>query len=304
MVFITGVNGMPQINNRYFLVHGGVNVFDLTDAYTNVPVDSSGFGTYAGGGTIQRVYTIGSPYTANELALLKFSQNASVMNITHPNHPPYKLTLVSATNWVLVPATIGATVGPPGNAVVTPSAAGSVSYKYLITAVDDQNQEGTPSNVAITTTAQDLRTVPGSNLIGWTGPPFGAAVFYNVYGSSPSYVGYNFDPTGVGFMGSVQGGGVFIDSNISPDFSQTPPIHDNPFAAVNPQVSSYFQQRLVYANGGGNLVATFWASKTGAPYNFDISNPTQANDAISGELVSLEVNEIKSLIPMPTGLLP
>jgi hypothetical protein len=50
-------------------------------------------------------------------------------------------------------------------------------------------------------------------------------------------------------------------------------------------------------------VQTFWASKTGAPYNFDISKPSQANDAITGALVSLEVNEIKSLVPVPTGLI-
>ena len=43
-------------------------------------------------------------------------------------------------------------------------------------------------------------------------------------------------------------------------------------------------------------------SKTGAPYNFDFSVPAQANDSIVGSLVSLEVNEIKSMIPMPYGI--
>lgn len=302
LIFISGAQGMPQINNRYFNVTNRTTTsINLIDGVTGDLVDSTNYGAYLFGGLVQRVYTIGSPYTAAELPLLKFSQNASVMNITHPNHPPYKLTLISATNWTLVPATIGATVGAPGTTTVTPSAAGAVSYKYVITGVDSNNQEGPPGNVAITNLAQDLRTVAGSNIIGWAGAT--GAQFYNVYGSPPSYFGVTADPTGVGFMGSVQGGGVFIDSNISPDFSQTPPIHDNPFAGVNPAVSSYFQQRLVYANGGGDLVDTFWASKTGAYYNFDISNPIQANDALSGALVSLEVNEIKSLIPMPTGLI-
>lgn len=302
LIFISGVKGMPQISNRYFNVTNRTTVsINLIDGVTGDLVNSINYGPYISGGTVQRVYTIPTPYTADELPLLKFSQNASVMNITHPNHPAYKLTLISATNWTLVPATIGATVGAPGTTTVTPSGPGVVSYKYLITGVDANNQEGPPGNVAITNLAQDLRTIVGSNAIGWAGAT--GAIFYNVYGSSPSYSGVNADPTGVGFLGSVRGGGVFIDSNIAPDFSQTPPIHDDPFAGVNPQVSSYFQQRLVYANGGGDLVETFWMSKVGAAYNFDISNPPQANDAISAELVSLEVNEIKSMIPMPTGLI-
>jgi hypothetical protein len=304
MVFITGVAGMPQINNRYYIVTGAGTTFNLRDSLTNVEIDSSAWGTYAGGGTAQRVYTISSPYAASELAQLKFSQNASIMNITHPNHKPYVLTLISATNWTLVQATIGATVDPPVMQFVDSSApAGTVYYKYGVTSVDSNNQESGISGTIILNHTSDLRTVAGTNRLGW----FSAsnADFYNIYGTPPLYYAPNSDPSSLGFMGSLSGDSdnIFYDSNIAPDFAQTPPIPTNPFADVNPAVSSYFQQRLVYANGGGEFVDTFWASKTGAPYNFDVSNPPQANDAITGSLVSLEVNEIKSLIPMPTGLL-
>jgi hypothetical protein len=302
LVFISGVLNMPQINNRYYFVAAlAADTMEIRDGVTDLPVNSTTWPNYTGGGTVQRVYTISTPYGQNELALLKFSQNASLMNITHPNHPPYKLQLFNATNWTLTLAVFGATVGSSGSIMAVASAAGSVSYKYTVTAVDDNNQEGVPAfPPAFLSPAQDLRTTPGTNNINWSAVP--NAFAYNVYASSPSYGTLNNDNNNMGFIGSTQSFS-FIDSNISPDFSQTPPVHDNPFAGVNPQVSSYFQQRLVYANGGGNLVETFWASKTGAPYNFDISNPPQANDAITAELVSLEVNEIKSLIPMPTGLI-
>jgi hypothetical protein len=302
LIFISGVVGMPEINNRYFVITNfAAGGFDLLDGLTGLPVNSVGYGTYLSGGTVQEVYTISTPYLENELALLKFSQNASVMNITHPNHPPHKLTLISATNWTLVPAVFGATIPPPNGVTAISSGVDSVAYKYFVTAVDDDGQESVPSAVGFINGAQDLRTVGGSNTISW----FSTTAFsFNIYGSSPAYGSLSSDTSGVGFIGTTPGTGIqFIDSNISPDFAQTPPIHDNPFAGVNPQCSSYFQQRLVYANGGGDLVSTFWASKTGAPYNFDISNPVQANDAITGTLVSLEVNEIKSLIPMPTGLI-
>jgi hypothetical protein len=302
-VFITGVVGMPQINNRYFVVaNSSGNTFSLIDGVTKLPVDSTPYGAYVSGGTVQNVYQITTPYAEDDLALLKFSQNAAVMNITHPDYPPYKLQLITATNWTLVPATFGASVGSVTFSTFVSSGTGPVSYKYAITAVDENNQEGVPSDRGIIVNALDLRTTAGSNLLGWSAIP--GAVAYNVYGTSPSYVGWGPDTGGLGFIGSTpQNITNFVDSNISPDFAQTPPIHENPFVGVNPACSSYFQQRLVYANGGGQLVATFWASKTGAPYNFDVSNPVQANDAITGALVSLEVNEIKSLIPMPTGLI-
>lgn len=304
LVFISESN-IPQLNNRYYTVSNvTTNTFDLFDPTTGQPINSGGWPAYTGGGTAQRVYTITTPYAANELSLLKFSQNTSVMNITHPDHPPFKLTLISATNWTLQQDVIGATIGPPGTVVASSSGTGAVFYKYTVTSVDDNEQESVNGPVAVITTGIDLRTTAGTNLIQWSA--VAGAVAYNIYGSPASYIGLSADTGGMGFIGSVpQGVFSFTDSNIAADFSQTPPIHDDPFIAtgVHPQVSSYFQQRLVFGNGGGNLVQTFWASKTGAPYNFDFSNPTQANDSISGALVSLEVNEIKSMVPMPTGLI-
>jgi hypothetical protein len=304
MVFISGVAGMPQVNNRYFTVSNPVSggLFTAVDALTNAILDSTHWGVYGGGGTVQRVYTITTPYAVADLPLLKFSQNASIMNITHPKYPPHKLQLFTATNWNLSPAVFGSTAAGPTFNAFTSSTTGAVSYKYAVTSVDANNQESTVGFVYVAPSLADLRTVAGTNQIVWNST---GAFAYNVYGSSPSYTGWNPDTGGLGFIGTVDGSEVtlFTDSNISPDFAQSPPIHENPFTNVNPSCSSYFQQRLVYANGGGGLVATFWASRTGAPYNFDVSNPVQANDAITASLVSLEVNEIMSLIPMPTGLI-
>lgn len=305
-VFISGSN-IPQLNNRYFSVTNvTTNTFDLLDATTLQPVNSSAWTPYTGGGTAQRVYTIGTPYHSNELALLKFSQNANVMNITHPDHPPYKLTLISATNWTLVPDTFGATIGGPGSVVTSSSGSGSVSYKYTVTAVDANDQESVAGPVSVLNSAQDLRTTAGTNLIQWSA--VAGAVSYNIYAHPASYVPLAPDIGGMGFIGSVDASILqFTDSNIAADFAQTPPVHEDPFNGVappvHPQVSSYFQQRLIFGNGGGNLVQTFWGSKVGAAYNFDTSNPSQANDAITAALVSLEVNEIKSMIPMPSGLI-
>jgi len=312
LIFIGGVGGVPQINNRYFQVSSvsGVTV-TLMDPLTNGPVDSTDWGTFTGGGFVQRVYTINTPYASSELALLKFSQKASIMNITHPNHPPYRLQLFSATNWTLTPDVIGSTASPPTGAVAIASASGPANYKFAVTSIDFNNQESPISNIAHANGVVDMRVIDatsgtsGSILIAWLPAP--GAFAYNVYTSSPSISGPVPDDAQWGFIGTTTGTN-FVDANISPDFQTSPPIHNSPLdpstgGAPFPQVSAYFQQRLFFANGGGNDVDKFWGSKPGTDLNFDVSQPSQADDEVEGKLVSLEVNEIKSMVPMPTGLI-
>jgi hypothetical protein len=70
----------------------------------------------------------------------------------------------------------------------------------------------------------------------------------------------------------------------------------------NPSVPCYFQQRLTLMAPVSNPQA-FYMSVPGSPYNFNISNPTQPDDAITGTLVSSQLNSIKSALPMPSGLI-
>lgn len=69
----------------------------------------------------------------------------------------------------------------------------------------------------------------------------------------------------------------------------------------NPTVPCYYNQRLVLA-GPVQSPQTFYMSKPGSYYNFDISDPTEPDDSISGTLVSNQLNTIKSMLPMPSGL--
>ena len=69
-----------------------------------------------------------------------------------------------------------------------------------------------------------------------------------------------------------------------------------------PGVCAYFNQRKVYA-ATASAPNTFFASRPGLYNNFDISNPSQSDDAITGTLVAQEVNAILSLTAMPSGLI-
>lgn len=226
--FISGVVGMTQLNGNYYIAAGSGANFGLHDLFgTNV--DSTGYGTYISGGTVQRVYTITSPYAASELAQLKFTQNVNQLIICHPNHPPYILTLVSSNNWTLAPITFGPTIAAPAPNSTSTLAAGSANYAYIVTSVDGNGQESAPSAATRLNSLQDLRTTPGSNSITWAA--ITGAISYNIYKAEISYSGAIAAGALYGFIGNVTGT-TFIDSNITPDFSQGVPVVINPFAGA------------------------------------------------------------------------
>lgn len=75
-----------------------------------------------------------------------------------------------------------------------------------------------------------------------------------------------------------------------------------PFSGGNPSVVSFFQQRMVLA-APRTAVQSFYMSQPGSYFNFNISNPIQADDAITGTIVDGHLNEIQSLVSVPTGMM-
>lgn len=222
-------------------------------------------------------YTIASPYASSELSQIKFAQNVNTMVLCHPNHPPYLLTLISATNWTLVPITFGSTIAiPTGLGTSTSLAGGTVFYAYIITAVDTNGQESGPSAFATGGGWTDIRTVAGTITVTW-GAVTGASS-YNIYRANPHYT--NAVPAGsdFGFVGNVTST-TFYDSNIVPDFSQSPPVVRNPFFGSGVQsvtitnAGSYSNGQLIptvsFTGGGGSGAA---ASATATCTSAIVSN--------------------------------
>lgn len=233
-VFITGVGGMTEINGKYFEVLS-VATDDVTlgRILDGADIDATGYSAYTSGGTAARVYTIATPWAADDLALLKFQIDVNAMRFVHPDYSPYILTLVEANEWTLLPITFGATVDiPTGVSIATTLSAGNVHYSYTVTAVDSDGQESPAATAGALASRTDLRTTAGTNTITWNS--VAGAQSYNVYKSEVSYAGAIPAGAAYGYIGNAVGVS-FADSNIAPDFSATPPIAKNPFQGAGVQ---------------------------------------------------------------------
>lgn len=299
-IFVTGIVGMTRLNNRFYKVQVAGNTVTLFDV-NNRPIDARTFTAYTSGGTGARVYKISSPYQAEDLALLKFIQSAQVMTLTHPSYATYELTLTAATSWTLTAVSTGVNVNPPTSVTPTASAAGTVNYAYVVTSVDANGNESAVSASGATTSV-NIGTTAGSIRVTFTAPAAGNTPdYYNVYKAEPTYSGVVPVGASYGFVGFCTAT-TFDDTNIVPDFSQQPPIVNTPFSAGNnPGCASYFSQRLVYAGSNANPL-TLYASQPGLYANFNTSFPSQEDDALTETLVSAQVNAVKWMISMQSGL--
>lgn len=300
-VFLSTINGMSSLNSLFGIVASAtVNTFQLTDL-NGVVISTLSLSAYTGGGTAASVFELSTPYAAADLALIKFTQSADVMTLTHPSYASYDLARLLNTSWTLTAISIGSTIAAPANpvAVMSPATVGTAAYAYVITAVNAAGDESIASTRVDLTAKVDMSAVAGA--VNLTCDAVTGAVGYNFYKAVP--VANGTIPVGVnfGYIGSSTTP-AFVDGNIVADFTTTPPTHQNPFTSNNPGVVAYFQQRKGFF-GSLSFPESFWFSKTGQYKNFDYSSPVQPDDAITATLVSSQLNAIEWVVGMPGGLI-
>lgn len=302
-LFITSVNGMTQLNQKFVQINAR---FGSTITLGNLQggnINSTTYGAYTSGGTVQRVYTLLSPFAAADLPLVKFAQNANTMVLTHPNYPPQLLTLNAATSWTIAPIVFGTTITTPtGTGGASTLGAGSVNYAYCVTAVDANGQESAQSATVALAALLDLRTSPGTNTISWSAVT--GAASYNVYKAELSYAGAIPSGAAFGFIGNCAGIS-FADSNIAPDFSLTPPIVKNPFAGAGVSsititaagVYTAVPAVIIGAPGGGGVQAVAQAVMA---CNGLINVNNGGSGYAFGDLINLP-NGIQMIVTATTG---
>lgn len=263
-IYLSGVGGMTILNEKHnFKVYGIVSGTSFQLGYMDgTAVDSTSFPAYTTGGTAARVYELQTPYyTTPHLNELKTAQFSKTMIVVQPDWKPKKLVYASNINWGFEDVVFSPQLAAP--AQVSTSAPGA-AYSYQVTAVAlDTFEESLPSATVISSTQ--------TSAIQWSVVP--NAAYYNVYKS--------IGGTEFGWM-AVSDSNALTDQSFAPDYTDNPPTDRQPFASVNnyPSAVGYYQQRLVLANTD-NDVEKVWTSKTGLPYNFMTSFPSQDDDAVT-----------------------
>lgn len=262
---------------------------------------------------VSTAYTISSPYALADLPLLKFTQSADVMTLTHASYAPNQLDRASDTSWTLPAITYAATQQPPTGGASTshmgtespvPGDTSSTAYTYVVTAISASGEESNISAAFSNPSDSRIMSTDGNTYqaLTWTAPAGPTPVLYNIYRQEE--VPNGAAPAGsiLGLIGSATET-AYTDRAGNPDFSTTPPTHQNPFAGGNnPSCTTYYLQRQWFGATAADP-ETFYATKSGLFNNMDTSLPSQETDAITDTLASTQVNAIKSFTPMPTGLI-
>ena len=159
-ILITAVVGMTELNNiRFLVVKIDANTFSLTDK-DGVAINTTGYTAYSSAGTMNRVYTVATPYTTAQLFDIKFAQSADVMYITHPLHEVEKLSRAGHTDWTL--ADVEFTKGP---------------FMDVNTTTTTLTPASTAAGAGVNITASAITGINGG--VGWLATDIGRQIYFN-----------------------------------------------------------------------------------------------------------------------------
>lgn len=131
-VYITGVVGMTELNRRRFVIAGvTANTFQL------VGCNSTGYTAYSSGGSAEVLVSYVGVWTESQLPEVRYAQSGDTMYLTHPSWPPYTLTRLSNTAWLM--SVFSTTAGPfqpeiPAVTTLSVARTGAGPYTYTFTA--------------------------------------------------------------------------------------------------------------------------------------------------------------------------
>lgn len=302
-VHIAGVTGATEANGTWVITNVQLLglfalAFDLVGStYTNA---------YSSAGTVDNInvspstapelwyampvgiYEIPNSYAAADLFNIRYVQSSDTLTLVHPNYPPQELRRYGATNWQLTQPSFNPPQNCPTSPVATKTGASTaVTYSYAITSLAPTTLEESIAS-AVATCANDLTVSPNLNTITWSAPSGTAPVRYKVYRLFQGIYGY---------IGQAAGN-TFVDQNITPDTSQTPPLYDTTFASATnyPSAVTYYQQRRVFG-ATASQPQNLWMTKSGTESNMSYSIPTAADNRIAIRIAAREASAIVHLVP-------
>lgn len=255
---ITGVNGEARpngisgLNGRFFRVAAVIgNDIRLADPFGSA-LSSTLWTAYAGGGQIAKVREVATPWSASILFQLKFVQQGDTMTVTHETVRSHNILRNGDGTWTIEPENFAPQLLPPTSVTVAHGGANFPTniFTYVVTAVDLATQdESAASNVAWDTggplnpdaTDSDDRAIVKISWSAVAGPNRA----YRIYKAQvvPAITGFTDTGNLYGLIGETTDL-KYYDRNYQPDFTQTPPKVNNPFAnglivAIGPDAQGF-----------------------------------------------------------------
>jgi hypothetical protein len=279
-IYVTGVLGMTQVNNREFIVanvNTGANTFELQD--TNASnVNSTGYDTYTSAGTVAEIFQVTTAFDESDIPNIRVTQSADTLYIFHPDFPPQILVRNSALSWSL--SNIVFTDGPYDTTnttatTLTPSAATGAGVTLTASAVTGINggQGFLTTDIGRLIRLQEGSTWGYVQVTAWTSTTVVTvtvlATLTNTNAKTAWRMGVWSDTTGF------------------------------------PRCGTFYEDRLFMA-GAATFPQRLDGSKTGAYTNFSPSNSAgtvAADNAVAFTLNADDVNAIKWLVANERGLI-
>ena len=195
-------------------------------------------------------YEVVTPYAAEDVFDLCYSQSIDVITITHPKYPPYDLKRYAPNDWRMEVVKLNNSFSAPTGVSVSyhcQDEGGTIKNKtaytlsYVVTACNAYGeQESEASQVA--TVQGNLYITSAYARVSWTAVP--GATVYKVYKSVGGLYGY---------IGQTRQ--LYIDDdNISADMSITPKYQDDPFGLTKAITSVQVTNQGSNYRGKRNLI--------------------------------------------------
>lgn len=206
---------VDSTNMDAYSAAGTVDIVDSSQMY----LDGTGNGTASGSVTLSpavtmsRYYILRTPYTAADLANMKFAQTQDAMTITCDGFAPRKLVRVADDNWTLTETTFIPSIDPP--LTITASTTGTTHLAKVTAVSKGTGEESVAKEKYVGTSPANTLTIATVD----------GAFEYNVYIS-------RLNSNDAGFAGITDSSKVTVDTSATaPERDQTirPPSFVNPF---------------------------------------------------------------------------
>lgn len=300
VIYISGIVGAigTFLNGRTFKVANvniGANTFEL-DYMDGSNVNSTSFGSYTSGGTIEEIFSIATPFTAAQLSRVQYSQNLNQMTLVHPSHDTQLLEKSSSsdTAWTIADEDFSIGYVSPGTSLSISSSGTTIFYILTRTDVAFRREEGNSLTYTLGTSTTPSSGSPVTITFTNNGPNSLALNYYRIYRSDSGERGtYGFIGTWAAKANNGGGTSTFVDRGIPPDFSVGPPT-DGQQAVNNQTTVAYLQSRRVF---GANQTVRMSGIGDYGHMVFDQEPITDASP-IEFDLAGNQVSEIRHIIDL------